>query len=127
MYQRIFEESVNSKKWYHGTSIKNYESIQKKGFKKSINSIFGSGIYLSTFPHDSYEANIEVKIKTRKILETEYIKYPDIYEKLVGRKPNGISGEERALIKLGYDGVYITDDNFIVIFDPKNIKIVGII
>lgn len=116
---------VNRKKWYHVTDSSNVDRIKKQGFKISHNSIFGAGVYFSGKKAKlrQGQAEIEAKVNLKNILKTKYIEYPKLYQKLTDKKHSGISGEEQPIIKLGYDGIYIVDEDWLVVFDPKKIKI----
>lgn len=110
--------AVNSKTWYHKTTAEGREGILQEGYRKSHNSIFGSGAYFSDVK-PSGDHVMESRVKLNNVLETEYIRFPNIYEEITGKRSFGLSGEEKALIAAGYDGVYVKDEGWLVVFDPE--------
>ena len=128
-YKPLFESlltqtQITNKTWYHFTPIENVESINKSGFKKSHNSIFGSGVYFYGKEVERKDkVAITCKVRLHKTLQSEYIAFPRLYTELTGKRHNGLDGEEKELEKLGYDSVYIADEDWLVVFNPKNVKV----
>lgn len=121
--QNEIAELVSRMTWYHGTSKEGKEAILKEGFTKFSNGIFGQGAYMSLDKPStggSYKEVLEVKVKPKNVLETEYIDFPEQFEKLTGKRHSGTGSEQKLLQNLGYDGVYIKDEGWLVLFDPSS-------
>lgn len=118
--------SFDKKIWYHSTPSENVESIKKEGFRPSQNSMFGSGVYLAESPaySDSKMSHLPIQAKVTKTLEVRSIDFPEQYQKVTGKKYSGVGGMEKDLQEYGYDSVYITDDKWLLVFDPKNLEVI---
>lgn len=134
---------------YHGTNNPNLTQFDPTPINKRDHGWFGTGLYLTKYPTFAkqwgkhiYKIEIPQNIKMAEIHTTKN------YEKFIylgdAEQANQQAGGDEAWIenekqwaedftqnlkKLGYDGVRVKMDNYqdleVLIFDPKNAKIVG--
>ena len=117
---------VSSRNWFHTTKVENVTSIEKNGFKDSSNSMFGKGVYFSGKGKAySGEGNTDIKVKVslQNPLVVNYVDFPDKYKEITGKKYTGVVGMEQDLMKKGYDGVYIKDEDWLVVYDKSKISL----
>lgn len=112
----------------HQTTKENASKIQDEGFTVSHNGLLGLGAYFHVGPGPELKgerAEVKVKVSPKKVLEMDDVTdFPNIYRDLTGRHYSGGNGdEERHLRELGFDSVYVKNDNWFVAFDKGIIKI----
>ena len=132
-------ESIVKQTLFHGTSVSNVSSIKSGGFSvtRMHGGAFGDGVYLTPSRGEAsvYGKLLELKINVKSLYR---VTSKGDYDKLWGwmKQSHKVAttpiGRTKAFHKLmrkyGYDGVAVGsegNESMFVIFNPKNIMIIG--